>query len=206
MTDVNDKSEPIRDPWGSFEPYVQLVRSLLPRATSVALYDGTGELRWSSETTTGPDLHDRVESALQAGGASPQGPGIMRLLDGNLPVYLCWVRDDSDLLIGVVVVVCRQTGDPDAEGRGFTFAHSLLRPALECLRRDLLSQAAIESLHRTVSSRDKDLELLLADGSAERPAGDGADELKGVLTQMLDHIGAATAALIVPDKSIALLR
>ncbi len=206
MTDPIDKNEPTPDPWGSFEPYVQLVRSLLPRAISVALYDASGVLRWSSETTTGPDLHNLVESALEAGGTSPQGPGQMRTLDGNQPVYLCWLRDDSELLIGVVVVVCRHSGDPDAEARGFSFAHSLLRPALECLRRDLLSRAAIDQLHRTVNSRDKDLELLLADGSADRPAGDGADELKGVLQQAIEHVGASTAALIVPDKSIALLR
>ena len=62
------------------------------------------------------------------GGPSPQGPGLMRMLDGNLPVYLCWVRDDAEQLIGVVAVVCRQSNDPDAESRGFSFAHALLRP------------------------------------------------------------------------------
>ena len=106
----------------------------------------------------------------------------------------------------MVVVVCRHSGDPDSEASGFSFAHALLRPALECLRRDLLSRAAIDQLHRTVNSRDKDLELLLADGASDRPAGDGADELKGVLQQAIEHVGASTVALIVPDKSIALLR
>ena len=77
---------------------------------------------------------------------------------------------------------------------------------LECLRRDLLSRAAIDQLNRTVTSRDRDLELLLADGTADRPAGDGADELKGILQQAIEHVGCSTVALIVPDKSIALLR
>jgi diguanylate cyclase (GGDEF)-like protein len=206
MTDPSTKTEQTPDPWGSFEPYVQLVRSLLPRATSVSLFDATGTMRWTSETTTGPDFYDLVENALAVSGPSPQGPGLMRMLDGNLPVYLCWVRDDADLLIGVVAVMCRQSHDSDSENRGFSFSHSLLRPVLECLRRDLLSRAAIEQLSRTVSSRDRDLELLLADGSADRPAGDGADELKGVLQQAIEHVGCSTAALIVPDKSITLLR
>lgn len=145
MTDPGNKNEQTPDPWGSIEPYVQLVRSLLPRATSVSLFDATGAMRSSSETTTGPDFHSLVESALEAGGPSPQGPGLMRMLDGNLPVYLCWLRDDAEQLIGVVAVVCRQTGtgDADSEKRGFSFAHALLRPVLECLRRDLLSRAAI---------------------------------------------------------------
>jgi diguanylate cyclase (GGDEF)-like protein len=206
MTDLSNNNETLTDPWGSFEPYVQLVRSLLPRATNVALFDAGGRMRWSSETTTGPDLHNLVEDILEASGSSPQGPGQLRLLDGNLPVYLCWLRDDAEQLIGVVVVVCRQSNDPDSEQRGFTFAHSLLRPALECLRRDLLSRAAIDQLNRTVTSRDKDLELLLADGASDRPTGDGADELKGILQQAIEHVICSTVALIVPDKSIAFLR
>ena len=206
MTDPSKKNEQSPDPWGSFEPYVQLVRSLLPRATSVSLFDATGAMRWSSETTTGPDFHSLVENALDAGGPSPQGPGLMRMLDGNLPVYLCWIRDDAEQLIGIVAVVCRASADQDSETRGFSFAHALLRPVLECLRRDLLSRAAIEQLSRTVTSRDRDLELLLADGAADRPAGDGADELKGILQQAIEHVGCSTVALIVPDKSIALLR
>lgn len=206
MTDPSNKNEQIPDPWGSFEPYVQLVRSLLPRATSVSLFDAAGGMRWSSETTTGPDFHSLVENALEAGGPSPQGPGVMRMLDGNLPVYLFWVRDEAEQLIGIVAVVCRQSGDPDAESSGFSFKHALLRPVLECLRRDLLSRAAIDHLSRTVTSRDRDLELLLADGASDRPAGDGADELKGILQQAIEHVGCSTVAMIVPDKSIALLR
>lgn len=206
MTDPKHKKDDTADPWGSFEPYVQLVRSLLPRAVSVSLFDAAGGLRWSSETTTGPDLLEVIESSLSAAGPSPQGFGLMRMLDGNVPVYLWWVRDDAEQLIGVVAVVCRQANEADTEGRGFSFAHSLLRPVLECLRRDLLSRAAIDQLSRTVSSRDRDLELLLADGASDRPAGDGADELKGILQQAIEHIGGSTAALIVPDKSIAMLR
>jgi diguanylate cyclase (GGDEF)-like protein len=206
MTDPSNKNEQTPDPWGSFEPYVQLVRSLLPRATSVSLFDAAGGMRWTSETTTGPDFYNLVENALEASGASPQGPGLLRMLDGNLPVYLCWVRDDTEQLIGIVAVVCRSSGDPESESRGFSFVHSLLRPVLECLRRDLLSRAAIDHLSRTVTSRDRDLEMLLADGAADRPAGDGADELKGILQQAIEHVGCSTVALIVPDKSIALLR
>jgi len=37
-------------------------------------------------------------------------------------------------------------------------------------------------------------------------SGGGADELKGILRQAVEHVGSSTAALIVPDKGIALLR
>ena len=198
------KDETTVDPWSSFEPYVRLVRSLLPRATSLALYDAAAKLRWSSETTPGPDLRNLVESALEAGDAN-QGAGQMRLLDGTVPVYLCCLRDDLERLIGVVVVVCRQNGDPDSKAFGFPVAHALLRPALECLRRDLLSRAAIGQFQRVVRSRDREVELLLGDGAADQPPGGGADELKGILRQAVEHVGSSVAALIVPDKGIALL-
>src|SRR5882672_11235874 len=200
------KDETTVDPSGSFEPYGQLVRSLLPRATSVALYDAAAKLLWSSETTTDPDLHNLVENAAEAGGAI-QGAGQMRLLDGTVPVYLCWLRDDSERLIGVLVVVCRQSGDPDSEARAFSVAYPLLRPGLECLRRELLiERGARQQLERALNSRDEELELLLGDGVADESSGGGADELKGILRQAVEHVGSSTAALIVPDKGIALLR
>lgn len=202
-----NKNEMTPDPWGSFEPYVQLVRSLLPRATSVSLFDAAGAMRWSSETTTGPDFHNLVENARTSAGPRPQGPGLLRMLDGSQPVYLFWIRDEAEELIGIVAVTCKQhTGTAESEATEFSFKHALLRPVLECLRRDLLSRAAISQLSRTVNSRDRDLELLLADGAADRPTGDGADELKGILKQAIEHVYCSTAALIVPDKSIAMLR
>src|SRR4029077_21230440 len=44
-----------------FEPYCRLVRSLLPRASSLAIFSAAGELYWSSDTMTGPDLMNAVE-------------------------------------------------------------------------------------------------------------------------------------------------
>jgi diguanylate cyclase (GGDEF)-like protein len=202
---ADKKDETTVDPWSSFEPYVRLVRSLLPRVTSVALYDAAARLRWSSEATLGPDFHDLVQNALAAGGAD-QGAGQMRLLDGTVPVYLCLLRDDLERLIGVVVVVCPRNGDRDSEAQGFPVAHALLRPALECLRRELLSRATLGHFQRTLCSRDKELELLLGDGAADRPPAGGAEELREILRQAVEHVGSSTAALIVPDKHIALLR
>ena len=204
MTDRSHQAQETVEPSASFEPYLQLVRSVLPRATSVALYDAAGRLQWTTDATAGPDLHDLIENALQAG--NPEGPGQMRLLEGGLPVYLCWLRDDREQLMAVVVVVCRASGDPDSNARGFSIAHALLRPVLECLRRELLSRTTLERLYRAVKSRDRDLELLLGNGTADQPASDGGDELKGILLQAIEQVGASTAALIVPDKSIALLR
>ena len=207
MSQKGSENTPGSAPWDSFEPYVQLIRSALPRASSVALFDTKGDLRWSNETTTGPDLLDVVDDALTKARAVPDSAGQLRVLAGNLPVYLCWLRDDSARLLAVLAVVCRPTSEQDGDVRSFSFAYALLRPALECLRRDLMSRVAIDVLNRTVTALDKDLELLLADGAAEhRSTDDEADDLKGILQQATEHVRCATAALIVPDKSIALVR
>jgi diguanylate cyclase (GGDEF)-like protein len=207
MNQRRSEKAPTADPWDNFEPYLQLIRSLLPRASSVALFDSAGELRWSNETTTGPDLLNIVDDALMAARTAPDSAGQLRVIAGNLPVYVCWLRNDAARLLAILTVACRTTTDQDIETRGFSFAYALLRPAVECLRRDLMARVAIEELNRTVTSLDKELELLLADGAVDRPsADDGADDLKGILQQAVDHLRCSTAALMVPEKSIALVR
>ena len=193
------------DPWGSFEPYAQLVKSLLPRATGILLFDSRGEMRWSSETTTGPDLINLIDDALLAARSDEQNLGRVRMLD-DAPVYLFWLRDDRNRLVAIIAIVCRGNGTAEADTRNLSLVQSLMRPALECLRRDLLSRAAITDLNRTVTALDKDLELLLTDPTSRSSATDGADELKGLLQQATDHLHCVTAALIVPDKGIVLMR
>jgi diguanylate cyclase (GGDEF)-like protein len=207
MTPIGRSAEQ-SDPWGSFEPYVQLIRSLLPRATSVAIFDAGGDMRWTNETTTGPDLANLVEDALPNARKSKDSAGEMRVLGGSVPVYICWLRNDAGALLAIVAVLSRANGATEADSRGFSLAYALLRPALECLRRDLLARAAIDDLSRSVSSLDKDLELLLTDSVAARTAAgsDGADELKSIVQQAMEHLKCATAALIVPEKGIVLMR
>jgi len=197
------------DPWGSFEPYAQLIRSLLPRAVSVTVFDANGEMRWTSETTTGPDLANLIDSLLPQAREDQDGVGTLRMLEGTLPVYVCWLRDDTGALVALVAVVCRpsSTGDGNDQ-RAFSLAHAFLRPALECLKRDLLARTVIDDLTRSVSSLDRDLELLLTDSAGSRTGagGDGADELKLIVQQAMEHLKCLTAALIVPDKGIVLMR
>jgi diguanylate cyclase (GGDEF)-like protein len=189
------------NPWGSLDPYSQLVRALLPRATSINVFDGAGALRWSSDTTTGPDLIQLIDSTLEQARADTQSPGALEVLDGSHPIYMCWLRDDTGQLLAIVAIACR----PGNEPRPFSFVHSLLRPALECMRRDLLAHAAIEALHGTVSALDQDVELLLADAGAEAACG-GPDELKHLVQGAVEHLKCAMGALIVPEKSLALMR
>ena len=193
------------DPWGSFEPYAQLIRSLMPRAISVTVFDANGEMRWTSETTTGPDLANLIVDVLPNARAQRDSAGELRSLEDSPPVYFCWLRDDRQALVVIVAVVCRPSTNGETDPvRSFALAYAFLRPALECLRRDLLARALIEDLSHSVTSLGKDIELLLID-TASTPgpmAGDNPDELKGIVQQSIEHLGCVIAALIVPDKGI----
>ncbi|HYL01936.1 MAG TPA: EAL domain-containing protein [Steroidobacteraceae bacterium] len=205
MSAPRPQEPPAAPPAGSFEPYARLVRSLLPRADSVAIFNAAAELLWSSETMTGPDLMNVVEDALLGARASDGGPGQLRMLAGNLPVYLCALRTDVGALLAIVAVVCRPAEGVDKRPHEFNFAHSLLSPALECLRRELVARVTVEELNGTVSELNRDLDLLLTHG-ADEPAADGANELQLLLQQTVEHLRAATGALLVPEKNVTLVR
>jgi len=201
---ATEKTSADRNNWGSFEPYAQLVISQLPRAASVTLFDSSGELRWSTEATSGPDLVTLVEETMTLADRAPESLGELKMLSGELPVYISWLRSDAGKLIAILAIVCRGA---EAEPHSFALVHALLRPALECLRRDLLARAAIFDLGRTVTSLDKDLALLLADPATDEDGvGNDAHELKGILLQANDYLRCCMSALFVPDKGIVLIR
>ena len=207
MTEPDRK--PGRDTWDALEPYAQVMRALLPRVRSVTVFDKTGKLRWATEATTGPDLiHLVAELRADARADSAgSGAGELRLLEGNLPVYVCWLRDDADQLLAVVAVTCR-VGDRADEGapRPFTFVHALLRPALECLRRDLIAHTSIANLRETVSDLDHDLQLLVLEPPRSAASGGSvADELKTLLQAVADRLKCAMGVLLVPEKSLAVI-
>jgi diguanylate cyclase (GGDEF)-like protein len=180
----------------------------MPRAISVTVFDAKGEMRWTSETTTGPDLAHLIVDVLPGATVPNAGAGVLRSLENSPPVYFCWLKDDRKSLIAIVAVVCRPSSAGESDPtRSFALAYAFLRPALECMRRDLLARTLIDDLNRSVTSLDKDLELLLTDTvGAGSAANDNADELKAIVQQAMDHLGCVLAALIVPDKGIVQMR
>lgn len=198
---------PGRDTWEALEPYAQVMRALLPRVLSVTVFDPNGKLRWSTEATTGPDLVHLIGEVRADARGEAAAAGELRLLEGNIPVYVCWLRDESSQPLAVVAITCR-AGERAGEGepRPFTFVHALLRPALECLRRDLLAHTSIANLREAVSDLDHDLDLLVLEPSCSAgPASSVADELKALLQAAIERLRCAMGALIVPEKSVAVI-
>ena len=192
--------------WTSLEPYAQLVRSLLPRASSIAVFDSNANPRWSNDSATWPELVQAVEQSARDAAGDGASAGQLRVLEGDMPLYLCWLRDDdSRELLAIVAIQCRASGD--GEHRSFSFVHALIRPALECLRRELVARHSIDLLAENLSARDRDLELVLAVSSRDgiRP-GDDASALRVILENSVAHLGCALAAVLVPEKSLVLFR
>jgi len=189
--------------WEFLDSYSQLFRAMLPRAANVAVFNAAGRLRWSSDSTMGPDLASRVDAMLPTA-RDLSSDGTLEVIGGQ-PVYLFWIRAEDRSLLAVVAVLMRIAPN-ESEARPFKFAHGLLRPALECLRRELIALRHIEELKTSIGELDQDLELLLADAADANMAADCADELKGLLKKMVAHLECTVAALIVPEKGIALVR
>jgi diguanylate cyclase (GGDEF)-like protein len=181
------------------EPYAQLVRSLLPRATALCLFDHTGKLLWSSVSSTNPELFALV---LQGIAQPAETVGQHCALPDEAPAYLFFLRDDRGALAAVAAVVCNRLAS-DANVLPFSYVHDHLRPALELLRRDLLARADIEKLNEHLSARDKDLELLLS-VTGSHPQASGSDDLQSLLSNAAGHLKCVLAGIVVPDKGLTL--
>jgi diguanylate cyclase (GGDEF)-like protein len=191
----------------SMEPYAQLVRSLLPRAASVNLFDNAGKLLWSSATSANPDLFavvlqalGDIEAQVKAGGG--EGVGQHCALPDDGPAYLFWLRDASGSVAAIAAVVCNRPA-AETEVLPFSFVYDHLKPALELLRRDLLARASIDMLNESLSARDKDLELLLS-VTGSHPQIGGSDDLQTLLANAANHLKCVLAGIVVPDKGLTL--
>ena len=186
----------------SMEPYAQLVRSLLPRAASVCLFDTAGKLLWASSAETNPDLFALVLQATTHFDADRDGVGQLGVLQDDGPAYLFWLRDTGGNIAATVAVVCNRL-KMDGDLLPFSYVYDQLRPAIELLRRDLLARADIALLNESLTARDKDLELLLT-VTGSHPQASSSDDLQSLLANAAGHLKCVLAGIVVPDKGLVL--
>jgi diguanylate cyclase (GGDEF)-like protein len=193
--------------WSSLEPYAQLLRALLPRLTDLAVFNARGELHWAGAMAVGPDLSQAVVASLETAASTPDSQGEVHTAAGE-PAYLFWLRrDDSPAEpkpFALVAITCRNSAD--GEQRGFSFVHALVRPAIECLRRELLARDEILNLHSSLIEQDADLEMLLSvSGGTEETKSGSATDLRALVASATAHLKIGMAALIIPGKGIAIV-
>jgi diguanylate cyclase (GGDEF)-like protein len=194
-------------PWSSLEPYSQLLRALLPRMSSLSVFDPHGHLHWSTEMAVGPELSTLIAEAAKRAASEPGVPGV-QLMAGNEPVYLFWLmRDEASDTTPLVVVSIGFRPSSDGEQRSFAFVHGLVKPALECLRRELLARHEILNLHSSLAEQDDDLEMLLSvSGGGPDAKPESATDLKDIVASATEHLKVGLAALIVPERGIAVVQ
>lgn len=185
----------------NLDPYGQLVRVLMPRASCIAIYDRLSTPVWLTDGHDGTDLLQLVEESLNSlrrggGKDAENNDGFARSWDGDT-AYVFILRDGPTLL-GALAVSCQ---DGSSGARSFAFVHGLLRPALQVLARELAHQYNVCDLRKNLTSRDDDLELLLdASGAAQESE---SDDLEHLLQHCVQHVECALGALIIPDRKIA---
>ena len=197
------------------EPYAQLIKMLLPRAIGIDIFDASGTPCWSTNEVSTGELSSLVAQARQS---APSGSeGFASQIDEGTVVYVFLVREETPeqapqaeaASTGEVIAILAVTCMVERQSpRAWSFVHSLLRPALECLQREINAQENILELSRSLATRDKDLDLLLAitaDTSGEQDEDD-TDELRWIVQRSVDHLGCTFGALVVPEKGVAICR
>jgi diguanylate cyclase (GGDEF)-like protein len=190
----------------SLDPYGQLIKMLMPRAQSIAIYDRMGLPVWMSDGQESPELQGLMQEALSRELAPAEGSdGFSEATDRDHAAYVFMMRDEDGGLLGAVGLISRESGSR-GEARPFPLVQGLLRPALVCLQRELGSQYNIGDLQRSLRLRDRDLELLLGAAQQEAQSADATEDFAQLVQSCVDHLGCAVGALLIPEKSIAVCR
>jgi hypothetical protein len=85
----------------SLDPYGQLVKMLLPRAQSIAIYDQMGLPVWLNDGLDAPELHRLLQEALTGELAGEgRGDGFAEAVDRDHSAYIFLLRDPDQALLG----------------------------------------------------------------------------------------------------------
>ena len=196
----------VADP--SLEPYAQLLRALLPRMNSLSVFNALGELHWSTEMSVDPAVIALVPPTIRKAESEPASNGEQCMAAGE-PLYLFWLRRDDGTTPATpfaVVAIGFKPANGEAEHRAFSLVQALVKPGIECLRRELMARDKILNLNSSLLEQDNDLDMLLSmtGGSDSKP--ESAGDFKAIVTRATEHLKVGLSALIVPEKGIALVQ
>ncbi|HWL63334.1 MAG TPA: bifunctional diguanylate cyclase/phosphodiesterase [Steroidobacteraceae bacterium] len=190
-----DATETLHD----YSPYAQLVAALLPRAAGLTIFDATGELRWTSEEAVPPQLRQVIAQSAPLAALNEEA-GERVQLRSHEPVYLFWLRDRRGQPTTVLSVRWRMA---ESDPRTFTYVHAMLRPVIDCLKRELTLQARLEDdapgqgAGATDADGDNDLKVLL---STDAPSAGG--DVAQLLERINSHMRCDLTALLMPERNL----
>ncbi len=133
---------------GSYAPYGQLVKMLMPSVGSIAIYGPDGELVWCSDGYERPDLRGLLESLRASDTVA--GRGKVESTSAGVPAFVSGLRGTDMRPLGSIVIELSHTQNSRYSG---SMVASLLRPVLDCLESRLGFEAAAPRASRGAAER-----------------------------------------------------
>jgi EAL domain-containing protein (putative c-di-GMP-specific phosphodiesterase class I)/GGDEF domain-containing protein len=190
-----------------FEPYARLIQILYPRAKAVVFYDGAGAAVWQKDPDIERGLATAVKSLVQES-TDPEktgSRGCERMLDGAVPGYVLWLRDERNSPLGLVGLACK----PAAKGMPASSLGELektLQPVMQCMSRELATLRRVPGADAdAVTARMEQAEWLADKVLPLISSATHAEPLRHLLATIVDRTDAALGAIVIPDLSIRLL-
>jgi diguanylate cyclase (GGDEF)-like protein len=183
--------------------YSALGQTLMPGLAALCLFDDTLAL-W--EETPGADTHTatKIFKAPQwhTEGA-PFVPVAATTRAGALTVAIPMLRSSGRLL----AVLCAQFPASEAEQLGDRPAATVvarLKPALDCLHRELATRRVRNARSTALAERTAELEWLFEFSTESKGPGNEQRMLERLLAGAASRLQCQFAALLIPDKRIAM--
>ena len=183
--------------------YAALGHTLMPGLTALCLFDETLTL-W--ESMPGADARAAAQ-LLQAPQwhteGTPYAPQVASTGSGELIVAIPMLRSSGRLL----AVVCAQFRRGQAEELGkhpAATVASRLKPALDCLHRELATRRARSARSGALAERTAELEWLFEFSTESRGPGNEQRVLERLLAASATRLHSLFAALLIPDKRMSM--
>jgi diguanylate cyclase (GGDEF)-like protein len=183
--------------------YFALGQTLLPGLAALCLFDDTLTL-W--EETAGADAHTaaKVFKAPQwHAEGTPYTPVAATTRAGAVTIAIPLLRSSGRLL----AVLCAQFPATAAEQLGDRPAAAVvarLGPALDCLHRELATRRVRNARSSALAERTTELEWLFELSTESKGPGNEQRMLERMLAAAATRLQAQFAALLIPDKRIAM--
>ena len=181
--------------------YAALLRILLPQACGFYCYSREGAAIWKDPGSGAVRPDGRYESALAA---FREGECTVaeRVDLGHGAGYLLPLRSEKDQALGVLVILV----EPPASTMDAVRCLELTRPAVQTLQRELSLRFRLLDSYRKLNVQAAEERLLHDVDRVAHDDGDCNHVLGKVLALCRHYLQVDSAALLVPDRRIALIQ
>jgi diguanylate cyclase (GGDEF)-like protein len=183
----------------TWDAYGALLRRLWPDVENTLITGADGHPIWASDAEVSPDLRATLAILASSGTNRQSDPDGLRDAHGKAPVRFGFrVRGALGEILGLVVIGMRADAATVAE---LAAVHLAIKPALDCLQRELAAQAAIGDLHADLADNSRHLELFkrLSYSGTDAPVAFG-----DIPALALEHLPGMLATIVVPERKLAL--